>query len=337
MRQSVFEGLFKNPAVLSILYTFPNRDRLIDAARKGDLKEVFTLLPDSEKSIEEITTDYSDIRQDALSVDENDFMKPQAAVGLFRTLAYAEETEEPTDERDQFLESVLLLQKMRSKARDPNTELPSLEERLDYLIQRKDAIAGIVNIGTDELGDDLKEVRDGSRTSDTKKLIKFRGIVRFIGASANFRELEHSYAYAVNKMRTGFDRVRSLFARGISPRAKAESILKEIASNENVSVLTGQNFEDQKATVKKLIKHQETSLIALIHSIHENERDIYRKKLMLWQNKLNNAQTAQELRFAVQDLSILAKNMQSAARSRKNFLLRLGYSFQDFLGKNSQS
>ena len=334
-RESV-RRLIQNPAVLSALYTLPGKDKLIAAMQTGDLDEAFALL-EPQRNLEEIDADFTDLKQDIRSIAGDLPVETQAAIKLFLHIAYAQEEGSKINAKDKFMESVLLLQQMRNIAQDPNAELPSLEDRLNYLMNRQQVIAGIVHIRGEELEEDLAEVRDGVRTSNTKKLIKFRGILQFIGASANFKKLERSFSDAAYNMRSGFERMRSLFARGISPRAQAAVILQKIAGDETIEILQGDNVEEQKAVVSELVRLQETALMVMIQSLEKGEREIYRNRFTGWQSDLRNAKTTQELRLTTQDLNILVLDVQTAARRKKNVLLRFGYRIQDFFGTNKNT
>ena len=248
-------------------------------------------------------------------------------------IAYARSDDGTMTTKERFIDAINLLKKMRAQARDPNAALPSLEERLEYLQNRHYALAGIVHIDSVELKEKLSDVEDGVRKPSRKSLIKFAGVMQFIRSSANFEKIENTFTSAVRNLRTGFGRMKGIFARGVtlSPRAEAASILEDGGLHDLAEKLKGENLEEQK----QVLLSDLFSTLPLLGELDVAERQSVEARAQKIRDELKVAQTIGDVHIAVFEWSVLIQDIQGIARSKKNFLNRFGYRIRDFFGSDS--
>jgi hypothetical protein len=211
-----------------------------------------------------------------------------------------------------------------------------LQERLAYLQNRKNAIAGIVNLSGEEVGDRLAEIGRGAASSSPATLVKLLGIVRFIRESPNFQALEQRYASATDRLASGIGKLGSLLARRPSPPDEAAGILSEQWGSDAVTTLTDGDFVEQRQTVLDGIRRDQLRIMTFIMGeVSPPKRLGLQTRLSGAEKRVAEAATIAELREAMREYAILLTDIQDASREQANALLRAVYFLQDFFSVRS--
>ena len=340
MRFLVAKGVLDNPTVLSLLYTLPGREDLMAAANSGDIETVIRLMPEGNADIAEISRKITVIEDGFPDIVEEIETNEEISLILKAFASHVGESEEE-DVKIKFKRSVSLLGKMRAKAADPNEKLPDLEERLNYLIDRRNSISGIIGIASDNVENDLGKVKGevrGTLTSGnpnkTEKLLNLSGIFEYIRSTANFETLEKRFTNAKGSMRSGMGKLIAIFTFGGAPEAEAAEILSEEGNTDMLQAVKEDNVEKQKESIRLLLSSNIKNLEPVLSKISEAEKQSFNEKIEAWQTKLDSAQTPSDMSVLLGELQTYLDETEAIAREKNGCFKRTMYFIHDFFGKN---
>ena len=300
------------------------------AAEAKNLEQVIRLLPKSKRSLPVLSKELETFTAE-FGEEQPSLLRSLWEQTLGKVLAAEEE--KGIDPTERFHTSVSLLHRMREQAKNPDAALPPLEERLEYLMNRKDALGGVVHLPSDEVEDKLEEVEKGVKSTSSHKLLSLIGIVRYIRSTANFVALEESFTQATSVMRGSFGRVTSLFTFDVSPTAEAADMLQSAGEETLLQALTGGDVSLQKDALSAFLMSQRQDLEPLLVTLDEAERTALTGELTALEEKVADAETPTDLRVILNDFRATAENIEAKARAQKNFVVRFLYRVQDFFNR----
>ena len=329
--QELTKKMAKDPETRQLIGALPTSAAIVQAAEQGDLAALTGLLPAS--SPKDLPSLVSELR---MLEDLLGFAAPGTKRTSLLMRVHAQETagaESIAGPQDALRDSLALAEHLRAIApRDPDAT-SSLEEQIANLQKRRATLAGILHIEEEAVTANLNRAGAGAHDRSTKSFLSLVGIFRYLHSTANFQALEREFTDALSRMHSGMQRIRSFFARGVSPQAEAAAILINGGESGIVTALNGENIEAQRASLRALARDAEDRLQPLLRTLEEGKRREFTDRIALFESsRLNTAANEEEFRAALGELDGIIRDAQTAARARKNFFFRTVYALQDFFG-----
>ncbi len=330
--RSTISNILTDAAVFRRLNLLQNKKELIAAADEQDLYSVRRFLPPSMRSTSENIERLNMLEENFDSSDE-----PVAEKKISIILnAWAEKIESGEKEKSAksaFKYSAFLLARMEALGIDPETGERRIEDDIKELKERKDMLAGITGlVSEEEVEQSLNEAEESLKQPTTDSVLSIRGIFRHLASSKNFQELENIYSSAIGRMRTGFDRMRALVSwQQITPQAEAKTLLQADLARK----LESTDAEDQKEAMLMLLDEQRKELSELLEKLSEEEKKSYEDKLDQLEVKLGAAESTDDVRKVAMEFSVITMEIEEALRSEKNIFQKMIYRMHDFLGRSS--
>lgn len=309
-------------AVLRERWPILNLNKIAQALVEQNVQELLVLFPPSTEDLRALSQELEQIVE---AFDEEVPLQSSPSGGFFGKVFAAEEPQ-GLDPKERFQKAVSLLQRMTEQGRDPRTVLPLLEERLAYLIARKDII------GVER---SLRQVGEGARSDSLQELLALLEMMHVIQNEAKFQTLDASFAQAVRNVRSGAGRLHaSLSVSGRSPQAEAAAVLRREGEQGIIDALAEEDLRVQKQTLSLLLQRERFKIENLLGGLEEEPKGTFSERLQITEQKLDDAATSTDLRGALEEWNGIARDMQDALRAEKGLFLRLIYLLQDFFGRS---
>jgi len=329
-RGMVFQDILSTESVLRLISTLPLREKLIQQAKLGNIKMVRPLLPPPVRTVEERMVELMEYDQ---FLQEN---FPEAFVAsrhsfLFLKAVAQEVTEAIPDAKGALVKSAFLRMRMEALGLDPNTGLPTLEQDMQNLQKRKNVLAGIFGTVESDADEKLDEAEEKLKDPTAKNLISMRGLFSYISTTANFEAMEQKYSRALTNMRTGFGKIRALFAWGdISPRVEAATLVGE----ELAPGLSNADVTEQAKNVSQLFVEMEERVQPLLAELPEEEAGEYRKIFSALRRKAEGAESIGDLEKTIALFTDSLKELETDARDQHSILSRPLEALKNFLHRS---
>lgn len=318
-----------------LLQDLPHADAVRKAAQEGDLATIAAFLPaPTKEDVAGIVRELQTLRGFFVEEEGSAHRSSPGAFLPARALAQEIAGKEPVDAKDAFRESVELTQKLRAIAEDPAQGLPPLEERLAYLQKRGDVLAGIINLPTQKVKDQLQNVQDGLPAQSTHSLLNLVGLFRYLRNTPNFAAAEISLASSVERMQSGIARLRSsLFGQRMVPQAEAVSLLEQEWGKSTLATFQeGGDLTARKEILQQFVGRERANLDPLLQRLSPDEREKFETQFAETQSKIASAENPTAVRNAMEEWERQMTQLQKEARMQRTIFLRFIYVLQDFFG-----
>jgi hypothetical protein len=242
------------------------------------------------------------------------------------------DTDKQYDEKDAFLEMRRYVEIAKENAANPDLKNVDLEDRLAYLQDRGGALSKIINIPEARVSRNLNTIEANKGSTDSHRLFSLIGIIEFIKTSANFQRFQRKMERSIQSTRTGFQRMRRIFAWDVSPRAEAAQKLtdSELFTEEDIKKLLSEDIEEKKKIIQRIIDVDDEA--EMLEKLEPLEREGIESRLREWEKSMEKADSNEDISDLMNMRGEILHDLQSAVRSDRNIFFRIVYSVQDFFG-----